>query len=616
MRLRSIVQRMAAPGRGIGTERRSGGAAVRAIALVAAAVAAAPAVAQQQVHSRVDIAFNRFYDYDEMTAHLKSLVEAYPELLTMQSLGQSEEKREIWLVTMNNAKTGSDSDKPAMWIDGNIHGNEIQAAETVLYSIWYLAKSYGRVEPLTRLIDRAAFYFVPMSNPDGRANWFHTPANPNNYRSGLKPTDNDYDGLLDEDGPDDLDGDGHIGAMWRADPDGTHVRNRFDPRIFDRVPEGETGEWSFAGGEGIDNDGDGRINEDGPGGYDMNRNWPADWQPNYVQFGAGDHPFSSPETRAGGMFILGHPNIAAGQSYHNAGGMILRGPGAAYREGVYSRADVAVYDRLARAGVEMLPFYRSMIIHADLYVVHGGFVNWLAESLGIVSFTNELWTDQRILQSGATPAGEEAEFRWRDRMLFGQTFTDWTEHDHPLYGKVLIGGGTKYADRIPPPFMLEEECHRNFAFTMFHAGNMPLLTVPWIEVKPLGDAAANVWQITLEVANEKIIPTRLARADDRNIGQPDRLVLSGEGIEVVASGTLNDRIDRTLEPVDYRRAVIPNDAGIPGEARRTFRYLVTGAPGSTMTLRYEAEKAADLQRTFQLEEGTLSPSSPAMPAGR
>ena len=78
----------------------------------------------------------------------------------------------MWLVTLNNPKTGPDTDKPAMWIDGNVHGNEIQAGETVLYSIWYLTKSYGQVESLTKLMDRTAFYFLPSQNPDGRANWF------------------------------------------------------------------------------------------------------------------------------------------------------------------------------------------------------------------------------------------------------------------------------------------------------------------------------------------------------------------------------------------------------------------------------------------------------------
>jgi hypothetical protein len=573
-----------------------------ALVLAPLACIASPAAAQQQVPSRVEIAWNRFYDYDEITELLNGLVEAYPELLSLQSIGQSEQGREMWLVTLNNPETGPDTVKPAMWIDGNVHGNEIQAAETVVYSIWYLTKSYGEVESLTELMDRCAFYFLPMQNPDGRDFWFDEPNTPSSSRSGQRPTDNDYDGELDEDGPEDLDGDGHIGVMWRFDPHGRSRRNRDDPRIIERIGPDQEGELSFAGSEGIDNDGDGRINEDGPGGYDMNRNWPSDWQPNYIQYGAGDFPFDRPETRATGEFILAHPNIAAGQSYHNTGGMILRGPGASYHEGLYSSADRRVYDRLGEAGEEMLPFYRYMILHADLYTVHGGFVNWLAEGLGIVSYTNELWSDRRILQDRERRLDAEGRMRWQDRVIFGQTFTDWTEHDHPTLGRVLIGGGTKHSRRNPPPFMLEEECHRNFAFTMFHAENMPRLRYRWIEIKPLTD---DLWQVTLEVENDQIIPTRTDIARRNRIGLPDRLEVGGDGVTVAAAGTLEDRFDTTLDPVEDRRHRLLNDSGVPSEGRATFRLIVSGAAGAPLTLRYVAEKARDIEISIPLAETTI-----------
>jgi hypothetical protein len=579
----------------------------RALFVVVLCALARNASAQQQLPAKVDIAWNRFYNYDEMTDVLKKLVGAYPELLTLQSIGKSEQGRDMWLVTLNNPKTGSDTQKPAMWIDGNVHGNEIQAGETVLYSIWYLAKSYGQVPSLTKLIDRSAFYFLPSQNPDGRANWFAHATTPHDFRTGLRPTDNDYDGAKDEDDDDDLNGDGHIGVMWRADPNGTHVRNRFDPRIFDRVEPGQKGDWSFAGSEGIDNDGDGQINEDGAGGYDMNRNWPTDWQPNYIQFGAGEAPLDRPETRSTAQFILAHPNIAAGQSYHNAGGMILRGPGAAYLSSNYSRQDLNVYDRLGRAGEEMLPFYRYMIIHADLYVVHGGFVNWLAEGLGIVTFTNELWSDKRILQI-ATERGpgddgpgldQKARLRWQDRVLFGQTLNDYTEFNHPTYGKVLIGGGNKWSSRIPPPFMLEEECHRNFAFTMYHADNMPLVSFNWVEVKTLGD---QLWQITIEIENEKIIPTRTAHAANKQIGMSDTLTHTGEDVTVIASGTLENRIDRTFDATEHRKHIIVNERGIPGESQRVFRYIVSGPSGAKSSIVYASQKAREIRMDIELNE--------------
>src|SRR5262249_60728604 len=100
--------------------------------------------------------------------------------------------------------------------------------------------------------------------------------------------------------PDHLDGDGKLCLMRKKVPlgTGTHRLDPDDPRVMIPVEPGQKGDYVILGSEGIDNDGDGRINEDGPGGYDMNRNWPSDWLPDYVQFGAGDYPLSFPEPRA------------------------------------------------------------------------------------------------------------------------------------------------------------------------------------------------------------------------------------------------------------------------------------------------------------------------------
>ena len=103
------------------------------------------------------------------------------------------------------------------------------------------------------------------------------------------------------------------------------------------------------GSEGIDNDGDGRVNEDPVGGYDGNRNWASNWQPNYIQGGAMDYPFQLPEAKAVNDFLMTHPNIAGVQSYHNNGGMILRGPGAEW-QGEYPARDVARLRRARTAG--------------------------------------------------------------------------------------------------------------------------------------------------------------------------------------------------------------------------------------------------------------------------
>jgi hypothetical protein len=133
---------------------------------------------------------------------------------------------------------------------------------------------------------------------------------------------------------------------------------------------------SCVGSEGIDDDGDGRINEDSVGGYDMNRSWPSLWQPEHVQGGAGPYPLCWPETRCIASFVLAQAqHRRACRAFHNSGGMILRGPGHGGLRRVPARRPQRCTTSSAATARSMLPFYRYMVIWKDLYTVFGGFVN-------------------------------------------------------------------------------------------------------------------------------------------------------------------------------------------------------------------------------------------------
>jgi hypothetical protein len=563
-------------------------------------LASIPLLAQPNTPNRVPLAFDRFYNFEEMTAALQALVAAYPELLTMESLGHSAEGRDMWLVTMNNPATGSDRDKPAIYIDANVHGNEVQGSEVCLYTLWYLTKSYGVVDKLTRLVDERAFYVVPCVNPDGRAHWFDHPNTSSSSRSGKAPTDNDYDGLYDEDGADDLDGDGYITTMWKQDPNGRYRRSVKDPRRFERVGRDETGEWTRLGLEGIDNDDDGRLNEDGPGGYDMNRNWPSDWKPEYIQFGAGEYPFSCPETAVVGRFILDHPNIAAAQSYHNAGGMILRGPGDQGRENYYPASDRAVYDEIGKTGERILPHYRYMVLWSDLYPVRGGFVNWVSEGLGIFSFTNELWTTNKYYygKEGDWDRSEQR-YRFGDLLQFEELFVQLKPFDHPTYGEILIGGWNKYASRVPPLFMLEELCHRNFAFTVYHADQMPKLAFERVEVER---RAADEWTVTAEIRNHAVIPTISSVAAERGIGARDIAVcrpVEGHTARAVASGTMRTWRTPSVTLTRQHPDRLWLNNGIGSRGGRIIRWFVSGR--GSVELEYRSQRGGSIKHQVILD---------------
>ena len=83
---------------------------------------------------------------------------------------------------------------------------------------------------------------------------------------------------IDEDGPDDINGDGHITTMRIKDTLGRLRTDPADKRLMITIKPGEKGEWTRLGQEGIDNDGDGLVNEDSEGFVDGNRNWGFNWQ--------------------------------------------------------------------------------------------------------------------------------------------------------------------------------------------------------------------------------------------------------------------------------------------------------------------------------------------------
>jgi murein tripeptide amidase MpaA len=112
-------------------------------------------------------AFDRFYRYAELTELLNALATEYPDLCAITSIGRSHEGREIWLATLTNARTGPAADKPAFWVDANIHATEVSPSTCALYALYKALSGYGSDPQLTRLLDTRALYIVPRANPDG-----------------------------------------------------------------------------------------------------------------------------------------------------------------------------------------------------------------------------------------------------------------------------------------------------------------------------------------------------------------------------------------------------------------------------------------------------------------
>lgn len=513
---------------------------------------------------KVEASWNRYYTYEGMADLCKRLSKAYPELVTMESAGKSYGGRDMIVLTITDKSKGSPDKKPGYWVDGNIHGNEIQGTEMALYTAWYLCEMFGKNDFITQLLADKTFYIAPTINPDGRAAFTDTPGQ---LRSGIVPRDDDRDGLIDEDGFEDLNGDNEISMMRRRTPEGNMKSDPDDPRKMIQVKPGEKGEFEIIGREGIDNDGDGMINEDGPGAYDPNRDWGYNWEPNYIQNGADKYPFSLPETRALRDFITAHPNIAGSQSFHNSGGMILKGPSI---EGggseVYSRADDEVYNSIGHTGEKIIPGYKLLTIWKDMYTVWGGELDWMYGAIGSFVYSNELWTSYLMFYD--TTMTDNYEF---DRLLlFGEAYLPWTEIDHPQYGKVEVGGPSKTFGRLHPGFMLETDSHRNMAFLIYNAWQTPRLEISGISIK---DLRGGLKEVTATVSNRRMMPTHSAQNIRYHITEPDYVTIMGctpvAGM-VVTDELNNITVEQKKEP---GRIKIDN---IPGYGSATVRWIVKG----------------------------------------
>ncbi len=312
------------------------------------------------------IAFDRYYRFDDLTRLLQAFATEYPNIIKLQSIGKSHEGRDVWLLTATNLATGPDVEKPALWVDGNLHAPEVAGSMAVLYFINNLVTRYGQDASVTTALDTRTFYIVPCVNPDG-AEWALADK-PRFIRSSTRPYPYDeepVEGLLQED----IDGDGRILSMRVQDPNGAWKPHPDDPRLMIRRDPVETGgSYYRLLPEGLLRNFDGiTIQARGPKeGLDLNRNFPVGWRQENEQPGAGPYPVSEPESRNLVDFIVKHPNLTGVVTFHTFSGVILR-PYDDRSDDEFPAEDLWTYKKIGDQGTAMTGYPNISCFHEFRY---------------------------------------------------------------------------------------------------------------------------------------------------------------------------------------------------------------------------------------------------------
>ncbi len=503
------------------------------------------------------LTFDRYHTVEVMYAWLRRWAEQYPTLVDLYEVGRSFEGRPILQVTLTNKETGAHTDKPAAFFEGGRHSGEITSSESVLWLIQHLLTAYGTDPQITALLDANALYLRPQNNPDGATLYLHSAQS---NRSSVRPHDSDRDGLVDEDPPEDLDGDGVIYTMRRRVGEGEEDKGNaiLDPRdpsgrLMRFVPEG-LGDWIVTS-EGRDNDGDGKVNEDGIGGLDLHRNYPENWRPEpgqeatgrgYTQFGAGAYPLSEPETRSVVLWTLRHPNISVANSMDTRVPMHLRPPSTSRSNERMFPEDLRYYTYFDSLGVRLTGYYWAGDVYEGFFrrtpvdpvtgdpwkpvplFGHGPDYGYFY--YGAIWYGDELWDNGRREDYNADGIRDDydalvyADRTYPQGVTDGRVFKPWTAFDHPDYGPVEIGGfHPKFFAQNGPPEELERWAKNQALFNLQLALHLPRIVLDDVSVERLqAGADSATYRITARWTNTGRLPTALEQAKLVKIVQEDR----------------------------------------------------------------------------------------------
>jgi hypothetical protein len=518
-----------------------------------------------------------YFSSKSMGERLASLAGREPNLVRIRELARSREERAAWLVEVGVGSDEDRSTRPAVLVVAGIEGNDLVGPVTAVAWIERLMGQYQEDPPTAELLKTTTLYVVPCLNPDATDRFF---GSPKIEMSGNDvPCDDDHDGLVDEDGCDDLSGDGLITMMRVEDREGEYILDPNEGRLLLQADplQGETPAWRLLP-EGIDNDHDKRWNEDGPGGPNFNRNFPCNYR--FFAPEAGIHPICEDATRALADFIVTHPNIGIVLTYGAADNLrktpkAAKSPGRSKPMEAVDDKDIGYYEVMGKLYRKALGLGKEMEGISE----PGTFSDWMYFHRGRLSLAVRPWdpalacelsepkktedgeqkaedrerktedgaktaaapdkedapSDPNAAKAGKKPAKKDGDKRgeeqrkaiqWFDKHA-PEAFVPWQAVAHPDFPgqRVEVGGYRPFAQANPPVEMLAGMAAKQGDFLTELAGRLPRIGVGKIECHTPADS---IYEIEIHVVNTGFLPTALSHSETTQEVHPTRVILELE----------------------------------------------------------------------------------------
>lgn len=491
---------------------------------------------------------NNYSDYDQLTQQLEQLESDHSEYADLQSLTTTLDGKNVWMLTLGS---GDVENHPAVAVIGGAKGSHLLGSELSLRFAENILSQTSE-DSIRTLLESTTFYIIPRLNPDATEQLFADLKYARDRNA--KATDEDRDGAVNEDGFEDLNGDGLITMMRVEDQAGKWMPYPEDDRVMVRadINDGQKGSYHLYP-EGRDNDSDGEFNEDGEGGVNLNKNFTFDYP--YFTPGSGEHMASEKENRALMDFLYEEGwNVFALMSFGPANN--LSEPVTFNRRDVEKRVTSSWYQEDVAINRYVSELYNESTTLKDAPKAEGqsgDLFQWAYFHYGRFSFSTPAWWTPAVTDSADEKQSfqnAEAEYlAWADKNNV-DAFVEWTTVDHPDFpNKTVEVGGIKPGYTLNPPYeKVDSLAQQHTDFILELSEDRPNVELINFETE---EAGKNLTRISVDVYNDGVFPTASKLGEENRWVRKVKLnlilenglsLVSGDQVQMIDSIAGDDKI--------------------------------------------------------------------------